>query len=211
MLKLAILSCHANNRCLGSGRDDSMSGHGWYLAPADAFCPSAYTDGPECYLTTPNPVDILLNYENTYANYVQWPGPSPWVAKYDASRCAEAQGARQVHRLAAPRQLQQLVPAHARRSHWHHPYQIHPEMLISWLAVTVTVPAGSGSWCTPLQPHPRRSGAPSPCQSQGAPAGCMSLTTLWPIHGKGSAPRCHCQHVTVTVTVNVSVQQTFWV
>lgn len=44
------------------------------------------TDGPECYLTTPNPVDIVLNYENTYANYVQWAGPSPWVAKYNASR-----------------------------------------------------------------------------------------------------------------------------
>lgn len=43
-------------------------------------------DGPECYFTSSYPVDILLNYENTYANYLQWTGPSAWVKKYNASR-----------------------------------------------------------------------------------------------------------------------------
>jgi hypothetical protein len=44
-------------------------------------------DGPECYLTTANPVDIVLNYENTYAAYLTWTGPSAWTNNYNASRC----------------------------------------------------------------------------------------------------------------------------
>lgn len=44
------------------------------------------TDGPECYLSSPNAPDIVLNYENTYDNYLKWTGPPAWTAKYNASR-----------------------------------------------------------------------------------------------------------------------------
>jgi hypothetical protein len=47
-------------------------------------------DGPECYLTTANPVDIVLNYENTYAEYLKWTGPSAWTNNYNASRYVDS-------------------------------------------------------------------------------------------------------------------------
>jgi hypothetical protein len=44
------------------------------------------TDGPECFLSQPNTPDILLSFENTYTNYVAWPGPPVWTVNYNVSR-----------------------------------------------------------------------------------------------------------------------------
>lgn len=81
-----------SNLCTAAPFYDSL------VAYIKAALPSAVTvlnwgvDGPECFFTTPNPVDIVLNYENTYAEYVAWAGPSAWVNKYNASRCVCAFG-----------------------------------------------------------------------------------------------------------------------
>ena len=48
--------------------------------------PCVFADGPECYFTGSYPVDIVLNYENTYTEYLKWGGPSAWVKKYNATR-----------------------------------------------------------------------------------------------------------------------------
>lgn len=40
------------------------------------------TNTPECYMSAG---DIIVNFDDTYANYVNW-FPDPWVSKYSASR-----------------------------------------------------------------------------------------------------------------------------
>jgi len=37
-------------------------------------------------LTSPYAVDIVVNFEGKYSQYLQWTGPAPWVRNYKASR-----------------------------------------------------------------------------------------------------------------------------
>jgi hypothetical protein len=41
----------------------------------------------ECFLTAAsNTPDIVVNFESSYASYLSWSGPAPWVANYPARR-----------------------------------------------------------------------------------------------------------------------------
>jgi hypothetical protein len=57
--------------------------------PAPTVALNWGTDSPtgECFfIVSQNASDIVVNYEDTYANYLTWTGPSAWVANYPASR-----------------------------------------------------------------------------------------------------------------------------
>jgi hypothetical protein len=44
------------------------------------------TDGPECYLSSANAADMVVNFEHDYGSYLSWSGPAAWTAAYPASR-----------------------------------------------------------------------------------------------------------------------------
>jgi len=44
------------------------------------------TDGRECYLSSSNAPDIVVNFEDSYSNYLSWSGPATWTANYPPSK-----------------------------------------------------------------------------------------------------------------------------
>jgi hypothetical protein len=111
-------------------------------------------DGSECYLNSTNTPDILLNFENSYDEYLKWLGPPAWASKYPASRFWQL-----VH--SAPPSPEAFYKAitlsKSRRAGW--VYVTDDVMPNPWDAL----PAGPGLWelQVRLAKQPQQIGVPS--------------------------------------------------